>query len=53
MLARRCWRRWYTAGPGGMNVFDRRTKRLQKNRAAMAPDAATYDYTSEMRCVLE
>ena len=27
-----------------MNVFDRNAKRLQKNRAASAPDAATYDY---------
>ena len=50
-LARRCCRRWYAAGPGGMNVFDRRTKRLQKNRAAMAPDAATYDYIKDEVCV--
>ena len=51
MLACRCCRRWYAAGPGGMNVFDRRTKRLQKNRAAMAPDAATYDYIRDEVCV--
>ena len=25
-------------------MFDRYTKRLQKNRAAVAPDVATYDY---------
>ena len=50
MLACRCCRRWYAAGPGGMNVFDRRTKRLQKNRAAIAPDAATYDYIRDEVC---
>ena len=52
MLACRCCRRWYAAGPGRMNVFDRRTKRLQKNRAAMAPDAATYDYIRDEVCWL-
>ena len=50
-LARGWCRRWYAAGPGGMNVFDRQTKRLQKNRAAMAPDAATYDYIRDEVCV--
>lgn len=38
-------------GSGSMNVFDRDTKRKQKNRAAMAPDAATYDYLrDEVSC---
>ena len=27
-----------------MNVFDRKAKRRQKNRAAMAEDVAVYDY---------
>ena len=44
-------KRWCATGPGGMNVFDRRAKRLQKNRAAMAPDAATYDYIRDEVCV--
>ena len=44
-------KRWYATGPGGMNVFDRRAKRLQKNRAAMAPDAATYDYIRDEVCI--
>ena len=30
-----------------MNIFDRKAKRLQKNRAAIAPDAATYDYLKD------
>ena len=34
-----------------MNVFDKLTKRLQKNRAAMAPDAATYGYIRDEVCV--
>ena len=33
-----------------MNVFDKLTKLLQKNRAAMAPDAATYDYIRDEVC---
>ena len=45
-------RRCYSNGQSGMmgsvqgavNVFDRKAKRLQRNRAAMADDAATYDY---------
>ena len=32
------------AGSRGMNVFDRKAKRWHKNRAAMAPDADTFDY---------
>ncbi len=31
-------------GRGAMNIFDRNAKRLQKNRAALSPDVATYDY---------
>ena len=30
-----------------MNVFDRKAKRLQKNRAAAAANAATYDYLKD------
>ena len=30
-----------------MNVFDRKAKRIQKNRAAAAPNAATYDYLKD------
>ena len=36
--------RTYSNGQGAMNVFDRNAKRMQKNRAAVAPDVATYDY---------
>ena len=36
--------RFATAERGGMYVFDREAKKLQKNRAASSPDAATYDY---------
>ena len=32
------------SGDRGMNVFDRKAKRWHKNRAAMAPDADTFDY---------
>ena len=32
------------AGNRGMNVFDRKAKRWHKNRAAMAPNADTFDY---------
>ncbi len=31
-------------GGGVVNIFDRQAKRKQKNRAALAEDAATYDY---------
>lgn len=38
-------RRLYSnGGGGGMNVFDRKAKRWHKNRAAMSPDADTFDY---------
>ena len=33
-----------SGGNRGMNVFDRKAKRWHKNRAAMAPDADTFDY---------
>ncbi len=36
-----------SAGNRGMNVFDRKAKRWHKNRAAMAPDADTFDYISD------
>ena len=32
---------------GAMNVFDRKTKRAQKNRAACNPQVATYDYLKQ------
>ena len=61
LVCRRC-ERLYSAAQGGVNVFDRYTKRLQKNRAAMAPDVATYDYIRDevvhcadllsMRCIM-
>lgn len=31
-------------GNGAIDVFDRQTKRTQKNRASLAEDSATYDY---------
>ncbi len=34
-------------GGGAMNIFDRNAKRQQKNRAAISPDAATYDYLKD------
>ncbi|XP_064399063.1 arginine-hydroxylase NDUFAF5, mitochondrial-like [Halichondria panicea] len=43
-------RRWMSSSPlprqggGVVNIFDRQAKRKQKNRAALAEDAATYDY---------
>lgn len=40
----------YSTGGGGggvMNVFDRRTKRKQRARAAMAADAHLYDYLKD------
>ncbi len=44
-------RRWLTSssflsqdGQGAVNIFDRATKRKQKNRAAIADDVVTYDY---------
>ena len=30
-----------------MNVFDRKAKRRQKNRAALAEDVAVYDYLKD------
>lgn len=30
-----------------MNVFDRKAKRRQKNRAALAQDVAVYDYLKD------
>eukprot|EP00118_Oscarella_pearsei_P007995 m.40247 g.40247 ORF g.40247 m.40247 type:complete len:315 (+) comp32931_c0_seq1:47-991(+) len=36
-----------SSGESYMNVFDRRTKRKQKNRAAAAADATTYDYLKD------
>ena len=49
-LAARVGRPQYSAaaeGRSGMNIFDRNSKRLQKNRAAASPDAATYDYLKD------
>ena len=45
--SRQAHRHYSNGGQGGMNVFDRKAKRLQKNRAAVAPDAATYDYLKD------
>lgn len=33
--------------PTHMNIFDRNAKRLQKERAALSPDVALYDYLKE------
>lgn len=30
-----------------MNVFDRKAKRMQRNRAALAEDVAVYDYLKD------
>ena len=40
----RCWPRYSSSSA---NVFDRRAKRKQRNRAAIAPDADTYDYLKD------
>lgn len=45
-----CRFRCYSSGQPGesvMNVFDRKAKRRQKNRAAMAEDVAVYDYLKD------
>ena len=39
-------------GARGMNIFDRKAKRWHKNRAAMAPDADTFDYLRDEVCWL-
>jgi hypothetical protein len=39
--------RWYASGIDVMDVFDRNTKRLQRNRAAIASDAHIYDYLKD------
>ena len=31
-------------GGGTVNIFDRKTKRQQRNRVSLSPDASTYDY---------
>lgn len=45
VLLRQCGCQRYSTAP--LNVFDRKTKRKQRNRAAMAPDADTYDYLKD------
>ena len=38
--------RWLSA-QSSVNIFDRRAKRWQKNRAAASPNASTYDYLKD------
>lgn len=33
-----------------MNVFDRKAKRIQRNRAALKDDVAVYDYLKDEVC---
>lgn len=44
--------REYNAPSGAANVFDRRSKQHQKNRAATASDAHMYDYLKDKVSVL-
>ena len=37
----------YSTATGAANVFDRRTKCLQRSRAATAPNADTFDYLKD------
>lgn len=41
------WGRCNSNAPGAANIFDRRAKMKQRNRAAMLPDAEKYDYLKD------
>ena len=43
----RCCRCMSTQNETIMNVFDRKTKRMQKNRTALMPDYKVYDYVKD------
>ena len=37
----------YTSSGGAVSVFDRKAKRIQKNRSSLLPDPGVYDYLKD------